>query len=181
MENSLLGKMQGYSAGAVFSQLRKNHALEHATIHVLEKKHARKQISGYSIFNGFWLLGELKIQDIQESVDVAIARLRNGEKQLAIHPGCGTNLVVSGLCTAVGAIAVMAGADSAKKKADRFPTLAAVSSLMIMLSRPLGFQTQKYVTTDPDMTGLQVVGINSDEIFGLPAFFVETGWSSHGG
>ncbi len=177
MEKSIFGKTQIANPAAAIAQLRKNHALEHASIHVLAKKNSRKTISGYSFFNGFWLFGELKIQDVQEAVDVAIARLRNGEKQLAIHPGCGTNLMISGLCTAAGALAVLSGADTARKKADRFPTLIAVSSLMITLSRPLGFQAQKHVTTDPDMHGMWVTGINSSELFGLPCFFVETHFS----
>lgn len=174
MENGILETLRKSSAETAICQLRKNHALEHASIHVLETKHTKKSISGYSIHNGFWLMGQLTIQEIQEAVDVAIARLQNGEKKLAIHPGCGTNLAVTGFCTAFGAMLVMSGANSAKKRINRFPELAAMSSLMVSLSRPLGFTAQKYVTTDPNVSDLHVTGINAGEMFGKPCFFIET-------
>ena len=174
MEKSILQTLRKSPAEMIICQLRKNHALEHASIHVLETKYAKKSICGYSIHNGFWLMGQLTIQEIQEAVDVAIARLQNGEKNLAIHPGCGTNLAVTGFCTAFGAMLVMSGANSAKKRINRFPELMTMSSMMVLLSRPLGFKAQKYVTTDPDVSEIHVVGINASELFGNPCFFVQT-------
>ncbi len=155
-------------------QTRKNHALEHATINLLEEKSGRCAYSGYSIHKGFWILGKATIQDVQEMVDLALARLKNGERDLAIHQSCGTNLAVSGTLTALGALAALSGTRNKKEQFSRFSSLVLVSGLMIQLSKPLGLFVQENVTTDPDLTGLSIRGIETGEIRGIPYFFIRT-------
>src|SRR6266508_5089667 len=74
---------------------RRNHALEHATIHMLARKYADKNLAGHSNPTGFFLFGDMSTEDIRIAVNEAMTRLRAGESELAIHPGCGTNLAAS--------------------------------------------------------------------------------------
>ncbi len=125
-------------------------------------------------FLPFFLMGNLTIQEAKDAADLALARLQHGEKHLAIHPGCGTNLAVTGFCTAVGAMITLSGANSRKERWNRFSSLVSMSSLMVMISRPLGINAQKYITTDAEVSGLRIMGISASELFGKPCFFVET-------
>src|SRR4030095_1559647 len=74
---------------------RRNHALEHATIHMLSRKYGDKNLAGHSHPTGFFLFGDLTLDDIRSAIEEAMTRLHAGEKELAIHPGCGTNLATS--------------------------------------------------------------------------------------
>ena len=78
------------------ARIRRNHALEHATIHVLAKKHRSLRIVGRSTLNGYYLYGNLTTEAVIEAAQEAHSRLRAGEYHLAIHPNCGTNLVTAG-------------------------------------------------------------------------------------
>jgi hypothetical protein len=74
-------------------RIRRNHALEHATIHLLSARPVRTLLVGRSDSRGFYLMGEVPTDDVESAVLQALARLRAGEARLAVHPNCGTNLV----------------------------------------------------------------------------------------
>lgn len=92
------------------SRVRRNHGLEHATLHILAEQHPRTSLAGHSDLGGFWILGEVDIEDIQNAVDQALKRLQNGEEELAVHPNCGTNFVTAGTFAGVAASMAMFGA-----------------------------------------------------------------------
>src|SRR5581483_6864729 len=70
---------------------RRNHGLEHATVHVLNKP-----VSGRSDAGGFWLMGDVSTSEVEAAAREALRRMQNGEHQLAVHPNCGTGLVTTG-------------------------------------------------------------------------------------
>src|SRR6266542_5724612 len=74
---------------------RRNHALEHATLHILARKYKDENLAGHSNPTGFFLFGDIAMDDIRNAINEAMNRLRAGETRLAIHPGCGTNLATS--------------------------------------------------------------------------------------
>lgn len=161
------------------SRIRKNHAMEHATIHVLSAKHPRVSFGGYSIHKGFWIYGKTDLQVIQDAVEIAQARLLHGEKKLAVHPNCGTNLAMTGLICAGGSLLAMAGADNRKERLSRASYLILAGVLGAYYGKPLGMKVQKNLTTDPNVGDLRVVGIRNNSAFnGTPAFFVETDFES---
>ena len=96
MENNGLKTRLKAPIETMVIQIRKNHALEHASIHVLETKYQKKCLSGYSIYNGFFLMGNLTIQEAKDAADLALA------SSMAKTPGnpsrIGTNLAVTGFC-----------------------------------------------------------------------------------
>lgn len=159
---------------SVLYHIRKNHAMEHASIHILTKSHPNIAFAGYSLIKGFWIYGQTELQDIQKAVEMAQARLKNGERQLAVHPNCGTNIAVTGLCTAASSsLALMAESDE-DSSFSRFSALTSAGLIGALIGRPLGPAVQKHITTDANVADLSIVGINCKSFHGTPVFFIET-------
>lgn len=155
------------------ARVRRNHALEHATMHVLNERKGGLTVVGRSSFSGFSLYGPLSTQEVIDAAHEALARLQRGERHLAIHPHCGTNLVASG--SAAGVAAFMALGGSAKRRLDRLPgaLLAAVAALI--LSQPLGPLLQAHVTTRADVTNVVIKDIRREQRRGLIIHTIRTG------
>ena len=47
------------------SRVRRNHGLEHATLHLLSQKYPRTLMAGHSTANGFRLMADLPLEDVQ--------------------------------------------------------------------------------------------------------------------
>jgi hypothetical protein len=137
--------------------VRRNHALEHATINILSKRYPSKKLAGYSDFKGFFILGDIALEDLQAGAVEAIQHLNAGESNLAIHPNCGTNYVTMGL--AAGA-AVWLGLLGMKKdwrdRLDYLPVAMTISTFAIMFAQPLGPKVQQYITTSAAIGTLQI-------------------------
>lgn len=158
----------------VFAHIRKNHAMEHATIHLLTKAMPGVSFAGYSFIKGYWILGKADLQDVQKAAELALARMKNGESKLAIHPGCGTNIAVTGLCTAAAAMLTTLGRSEDESKLERFSAFTSAGMIGALLSRPLGPWTQKKITTDANVKDLTIVSISCSSVRSTPAFFVQT-------
>lgn len=157
------------------SRVRRNHALEHATLQVLAEKTPGKRLAGYSTFNGFWVLGQLEIEELQRAIEEAQKRLRAGERRLAIHPNCGTNFAFAGLAAGLAAWLAMLGVGrSLRSKLDRLPLVTTMATLALILTYPLGAQIQERVTTDANLGDLRVVQITFFERGGMRMFRVIT-------
>ena len=144
----------------LFSRIRRNHGLEHASLHVLAKQNPGKPMGGYSDFNGFWLIGELTTEQVRAGVREALARMKNGEHQLAVHPNCGTNFAAAGSLAGFAGLMGMIGVGSRKRdKLERLPLVATLATLALIAAQPLGLSLQKYVTTCGVPGGLEIVDI----------------------
>ena len=140
---------------------RRNHGLEHATIHVLGDK--RYRLSGRSDDGGFVLLGEVPTEAVEAAVSEALRRMRGGEHSLAVHPNCGTNLLTTGFLTSMVGILGLGG----RSRTDSFNRLPYVMLLMmvaILYSQPLGMNLQKYFTTEGDPGDLQILSVKRSEV-----------------
>lgn len=145
----------------IIRRTRRNHALEHATIHMLSRKHRNLRMAGRSSDGGFVLMGEIATEKVQDAVDEALERLRNGERQWALHPNCGTNLVTSAiLTTSAGVI----GLNANHRTLDRFTWTMLLMMIALIVSPPLGMSLQKHITTDSDPGDLELVKITRREI-----------------
>jgi hypothetical protein len=139
-----------------FSRVRRNHALEHATLQVMAEKNPRLRMAGYSDPNGFWLVGEADTAEIEESAQQALERLRGGESTLAIHPHCGTNLVTTSLLAGAAAWIGMLGAGrTTRDRLERLPMVISLVTLTMMASQPLGPFVQEHVTTSASPQGME--------------------------
>lgn len=142
------------------SRIRRNHGLEHATLHVLSERHPKRNLAGHSDTGGFWIIGDVSIEDVYESVEEALSRLKDGEKNLAIHRNCGTNFVTSGVLAGLAAGVAMFGVGKrTRDKLERLPIAMFVATLALIFSQPLGFSLQERVTTSATPGDLEVIEI----------------------
>lgn len=131
-----------------FSRLRRNHGLEHATLHLLSQRRPGRPLAGYSDLRGFWIVGDVTMEDLDAAVSEALQRLNTGESQLAVHPYCGTNFVTAGVLAGGAAALAMFGAGKRlRDKLDRIPLAMSLATLALIFAQPLGMTLQKEITT----------------------------------
>jgi len=157
-----------------FSRLRRNHGLEHATIHVLSRMRPQVPTAGHSDPGGFWLLGNLDTADVQQATEEALVRLRAGERGLAIHPNCGTNLVTASLTSALAGAVALGTARDDRQRLERLPLAVLFSMGALLLARPLGTRIQQLVTTSGEPGDLHVMEIRRSQRGALTAHRVLT-------
>jgi hypothetical protein len=139
-------------------ETRRNHALEHATLHLLARTH-QGRMAGHSNPTGFFLLGDFSTQDVWYAATEALERLREGESGLAIHEGCGTNLATAALFGAGLSWFVLHRAKSTLMRILLIPLAVLFGVAGVLIARPLGPKLQQYVTTEADMGNMQIVDI----------------------
>src|SRR5512141_2774782 len=149
---------------------RRNHGLEHATIHVLTATKPGRPLAGRSTPYGFYLYGDVSDEEIQTAVYDALDRLERGESRLAIHPGCGTNYLTSGAAASLGALTVLSIGDR-KARWSRLPDVLIAATLAVLVAQPIGPKLQEYITTCADMGDLAIVAVRR---LGEKTHYVET-------
>ena len=140
-------------------ETRRNHALEHATLHVLATKYPNRSMAGHSNPTGFFILGDFPTDDIAWAVNQALTRLRAGERKLAIHAGCGTNLATTALLSATLAWFVLRGARSTFGRILRAPFAVVFALFGLVLSQPLGPALQQKITTEAALGDLELIEV----------------------
>jgi hypothetical protein len=138
---------------------RRNHGLEHATIHILSGHFPGKALAGHSNPGGYFILGDVPTEAVREAATEALSRMRNGEAGLAVHPGCGTNYVVAGALAGTLAWLGMSGAKTTRQRFDRLPLVILLSALGFMISQPLAPVIQQRITTSGDPGDLIIVDV----------------------
>lgn len=142
------------------SRVRRNHALEHASLHVLAREKKAQLLAGHSDVKGMRIIGDVTTQDMHLAVEEALARLKSGEKRLAYHPNCGTNFSTSGALAGLAAWSGMLGGQKTLRgRLNRLPFVVLLVSIVLIITRPLGPYLQKYITTDPNPGSLRIVEI----------------------
>lgn len=135
---------------------RRNHALEHATVNVLEQHyHTRIPIGGFAEPDGFFIQGPVNPQLVFDAAKEGLQRLKAGEVQLALHARCGT-MVVSGQL--ISAITFFATLILLGNLSFLNVLLAMLLSLFIarFLAQPVGLILQRTITTSTDVAGMQI-------------------------
>lgn len=157
------------------SRVRRNHGLEHATLHVLARQYPRTSMAGYSNTGGYWIIGDVSTEAVANAAAEALLRMNQGERNLAVHPNCGTNFVTSGALAGVAGAAAMFG--SGPRWKDRFERLslaALFATVALILAQPLGNLLQARFTTSGEPRGMQIVRIESNARRGVPVHRVIT-------
>jgi hypothetical protein len=143
----------------ILSRIRRNHGLEHATLNLLAQRFPYRRMAGYSHPGGFFILGDVPIDDLRQAVIQGQSRMTNGERYLAIHAHCGTNYAASGFIAGLLAWLGMAGAGSKREKLERLPLVISLATIGFIASQPLGPLLQKRITTSGNPEGMSVVDI----------------------
>jgi hypothetical protein len=142
----------------ILASVRRNHALEHATIAVLlGKVGPNTRLVGRASTDGFYIYGNVSTDKIRESAAEALARLKGGESQLAVSPLCGTNLAVAGILAGLASLMVLGN----RSRLERLPNVLMAAVVAVVGAQPLGRLVQRYVTTSPDVQGLEIVGVSA--------------------
>ena len=142
----------------VLASVRRNHALEHATIAVLlGKVGPSTRLIGRASTDGFYIYGNIPTDKIRESADEALVRLKQGESQLAVSPLCGTNLAVAGILAGLASLVALGG----RSRLERLPNVLMAAVVAVVGAQPLGRLVQRYVTTSSDVQGLEIVAVTT--------------------
>lgn len=151
----------------LISRIRRNHGLEHATIHVLSEHHKNFSAQGNSNHRGFYLniYGDVAEEDVYNAVEEAYRRMKKGEYHLAVHPNCGTVLLTTATMATLAAQATFALEQRRQRSAamnlsvlfNGLPSAILAVVVALIISRPIGIQLQARYTTEGNLGDLQLV------------------------
>ena len=159
-------------------RLRKNHALEHATINVIEEYYGDQRLSGMAREDGFFILGQLPPGLVEKAARVGLQRLKSGASELVVHKRCGTSLAMANLVSALVFIFLLLNS-------GHFTFFYLVLALLAahILGPVLGRIIQRHLTTSTDLSDLFIAGARTghrqQNIFGFSfsrpdRIFIET-------
>jgi len=156
----------GFFDSPFISKIRRNHGLEHATIHILSRRNANLSLVGRSDWNGFTLYGSVDTAEVKRAAVEALERLRRGEAHLAVHPRCGTVLATTGLLTALAAFLAVSldGGQRGRFRWSTIPGAILAATGAAILAQPLGLILQKQYTTSgyPGNLEIKDISVNAD-------------------
>ncbi len=136
--------------------VRRNHALEHATVAVLlSRRGPGLRLIGRAAPDGFYIFGGLAADELADAAAEALARLQRGESDLAVSPLCGTNLAVAGLLAGLASLLVLGSGD----RWERLPSVLTSALMAVVAAQPLGRSVQRHVTTSADLRTTRITGV----------------------
>lgn len=154
-------------------RIRRNHGIEHATVHVLAEWDSQIQLVGRADSKGFNIYGDVDDDTLAAATVEALDRMKNGEGNLAVHPRCGTQLVVAGLLTAAAAFIAL----GRRPRLSRLPDAIVATTLAALVAQPLGLTVQRTITTSPDVFNARYSGITPKKLGNIDYKHVDIYWS----
>ncbi len=159
-------------------KVRRNHALEHATINILEENYGIAGLSGMAFSDGFAISGFPYPEPVLDASRRALDRLASGEPELAVNRRCGTTLVVINTVSSVLFILLLL-------VAGRITIFTVFLSLVAgwILGTAFSPMVQRFVTTDRHVASLTITGVEMRQrpsrfsgvtVFSPPEVFVHT-------
>jgi hypothetical protein len=140
----------------VINAIRRNHALEHATISILLSRHGpHTRVLGRAAPDGFYIYGDIPTNALREFAQEGLTRLQRGESHLAVSPLCGTNLAVAVVLAGVASLF----AAGSRTRLQGLPGAVMAAMLAVIAAQPLGRLVQKHVTTSPELDGIRIVSV----------------------
>ena len=137
--------------------VRRNHALEHATVAVLLARRGPTRLAGRASADGFFIFGDIGVDELRSCADEALRRLQRGESSLAVSPLCGTNIAVAGFLAAAAATSMV----TIGARKGRFPNAFTAAMLGVIAAQPVGRLVQKHLTTSPDLSAVEIAGVRA--------------------
>jgi len=160
----------------VWGRVRRNHALEHATMHLLTRRNPFLSLVGRSDWRGYSIYGQAATQEVAAAAHEALARLKAGETDLAIHPRCGTMLATTGVLSGLAAFVTLGavGRPRSRFRWGSLPEVLLAASLAAVVAQPVGLVLQQYLTTSADVGNLQIGRIYKQRAGLVPIHRVDT-------
>lgn len=166
----LLKTVQSVPPRELLARVRRNHALEHASINLLMQRYPDARIAGLSGPLGFMLLSTLTGEQIVPMVREALGSLKAGQADLALHRNCGTNLVITAglttLATIVGLGRYVYPRGQKERSLlgflERLPQVVLLNVMALVAAAPLSRWAQANVTTDAELQGVEIASVFTD-------------------
>ena len=112
---------------------------------------------------------------MSEAAAAALRRVRAGERHLAVHPNCGTNLVTAGfLGSLAGLLSNRSTRDGWRGRLERLPLLIVMITIALIVAQPIGMIIQRRVTTNARLGDMEIVSVKRKNIGALTLHRVET-------
>lgn len=154
------------------ARVRRHHAIEHATVTLLTERNPELRVIGRSDTTGFYIYGEVTRTELEEAARRGLARLQSGEHALAVHPRCGTNIVVTSLLSALAAVVAL----GRKPRLDKLPNVILATTVAAFLAQPLGARVQERITTSPAVHGARIARIRESQLGQVKVQHVDIEW-----
>ena len=138
-------------------RLRRNHALEHATVALLLERGATPPIGGYSLPSGFLIWTKGQPEAVSGAASDALALLNDGYAELAISPYCGTNFAASVALGGIAAYLAGRGRGLWPKIRGALVGFAVASAL----GQPVGRLVQHRLTVRTDVAGVEIATVRA--------------------
>lgn len=158
----------------LFEQTRRNHGIEHATVHVLSEWDPSTSLVGRADRSGFAIIGDVDPERLGAAAQEALRRMKGGQGDLAVHPRCGTQLVTLGALTAFAAFLAL----GRRPRFSKLPDAMIATTLAAFLAQPLGLTLQKYVTTSANVADAEVTGVSRKQFAGIDFWHVDISWNA---
>ena len=156
---------------------RRNHALEHATVLILEAS-KKGRVRGLAAENGFRLYGKVTEPQIREAFEEVCRTIRAGRPLVCITPRCGSNIVTA-LAVATGLLLLLTIASLILDLPLAVRTGGWVSAVVVFvgLRRRLGNTLQRRCFIATDFVDVSLKGIRREPsrlAWRVPVHFVKT-------
>jgi hypothetical protein len=148
------------------ARVRRNHALEHAALNIIEERYGATRITGEPSREGFILRNvDLGPDEVMNAAVEGWRRLSRGEADLAVHDRCGTSMSVPLLLLATTFLTLFAFR-------VRPNPLGVIGTfvLVALLAKPLGKFVQRRITTDAAVDRVSI-----DQVVPMPNAFMVFG------
>ena len=145
-------------SNSFITAIRKNHALEHATVAILlQKVGVNTRLMGRSTADGFYIYGNVSTEAVTQAANEGLTRLQRGDHSLAVSPLCGTNLATAGILAGLASFMVI----RRKNRSEDLPSILLASTIAVLLAQPLGRLIQKHITASPNLEDIDIVEVTS--------------------
>jgi len=131
--------------------LKKNHALEHAAVNILEQNSAYNNLAGYATEDGFYIMGAESPLEVERAARQGLKLMKQGQKELAVHKNCGTSLIVANFVSAIIFLGILF-------YLGYFSILGMLAAIILahLFGPYLGQMVQKNFTTTPEVKEMEI-------------------------
>ena len=170
-----MDSVKSFNSPSLIQMIRRNHSLEHGTIHVLSEMNPGLSLVGRSDWAGYTLYGEVETSEVELAAHRALARIRSGEHRLAVHSRCGTVLATTGVLSGLAGFFTLGLSNPrGRLRWANLPEVILAATAAAVLAHPLGLLVERHITTSRDLGNLSILRVCRKRGGSLPVHRVET-------
>ena len=143
---------------SALQRIRRNHAIEHATMHMLSRAGVATRLAARSDWRGLTFYGDIDAETLRRAITGGFVALETGHRGLAVHPRCGSMVSIPLMLGLLSAWLAQSGLRRGASLARGLFTLAGIASAAL-LARPLGEWVQAHVLTSGKVGDARLISI----------------------